>query len=211
MAKRIKFTRKEIKSPDEFRKSISSIVEFISDNYIKFVIGVGLIIIIIGAIFSFNIYREKQNLEANSRFQAAIGHYIAGNTETALSEFTNIKDNYPDSQISDIALYYIGLINFENGKYDEAILRLNEFSSIENTDTILKDAANYTIGVANFKKGNWKSAIDSFSKLNSGESPYAKQAQLLLALALEKQGKRGEAEKIYQEVLTSFPVNNFSF
>jgi uncharacterized membrane protein len=52
MAKRIKFTRKEIKSPDEFRKSISSIVEIISDNYIKFVIGVGLIIIIIGAIFS---------------------------------------------------------------------------------------------------------------------------------------------------------------
>ncbi len=120
-------------------------------------------------------------------------------------------DNYPNSKISDIALYCIGLINFEDGKYDEAILRLNEFLSIENTDTILKDAANYTIGVANFKKGSWQPAIDSFSKLNSDENPYAKQAQLLLALALEKQGKRVEAEKIYQEVLTGFSANNFTF
>jgi outer membrane protein assembly factor BamD (BamD/ComL family) len=211
MAKKVKFTRKEIKSPDEFRKSITSIVEFISDNYIKFVIGVGVTIIIILAILLVSIYREKQDLEANSKFQTAIGHYTAGNAETALSEFKNIMDDYPDSKISDIALYYIGLINFENGKYDEAILRLNEFLSIENTDTILRDAANYTIGVANFKKGSWQPAIDSFSKLNSDESPYAKQAQLLLALALEKQGKRVEAEKIYQEVLTGFSANNFTF
>lgn len=211
MAKRIKFTRKEIKSPDEFRKSISSIVEFVSDNYIKFLLGGGIIIVIIVAVFSISVYRERQHLEANSRFQVAIGHYTAGNTEAALSEFTNIKDNYPDCQISDVALYYIGLINFENGKYDEAILRLNEFLSIENTDTILKDAANYTIGAASFKKGSWQSAIDSFSKLNSDESPYARQAQLLLALAFEKQGKRGEAEKIYQEILTASPVNNFTF
>ena len=211
MAKKVKFTRKEIKSPDEFRKSISSIVEFISDNYIKFVIGAGITIVILVAIFSVSIYRENQDLEANSKFQTAIGHYTAGNTETALSEFTSIMDNYPNSKISDIALYYIGLINFEDGKYDEAILRLNEFLSIENTDTILKDAANYTIGVANFKKGSWQPAIDSFSKLNSDESPYAKQAQLLLALALEKQGKRVEAEKIYQEVLTGFSANNFTF
>jgi hypothetical protein len=211
MAKRIKFTRKEIKSPDEFRKSISSIVEFVSDNYIKFILGGGVVIIIIVAIFSISIYRERQDLEANSKFQAAIGYYGAGNTETALSEFTNIMDDYPDCQISDIALYYIGLINFENGKYDEAILRLNDFSSIENADTILKDAANYTIGVASFKKGSWQTAIDSFSKLNSDASPYARQAQLLLALALEKQGKRGEAEKIYQEVLTASPANNSKF
>ena len=211
MAKKVKLTRKEIKSPDEFRKSISGIVEFISDNYVKFVIGVGLTIIIVLAIFAFNIYREGHDLEANSRFQTAIGDYTAGKTETALSEFTGIMDNYPDSKISDIALYYIGLINFANGKYDDAILRLNEFLSIENTDTILKDAANYTIGVANFKKGSWKSAIESFSKLSSDESPYAKQAQLLLALALEKQGKRVEAEEIYQEVFSGFSASNLSF
>jgi outer membrane protein assembly factor BamD (BamD/ComL family) len=211
MAKKVKLTRKEIKSPDEFRKSISGIVEFISDNYIKFVIGIGLTIVIVLAILALNIFREKQDLEANSRFQTAIGDYTAGNTDTALSEFTGIMDNYPDSKISDIALYYIGLINFENGKYDDAILRLNEFLSIENTDTILKDAANYTIGLANFKKGSWQSAIESFSKLNSDESPYAKQAQLLLALALEKQGKRVEAEEIYQQVLTSFSTSNLTF
>ena len=211
MAKKVKLTRKEIKSPDEFRKSISGIVDFISDNYIKFVIGISLTVIIVLAIFALNIYLEKKDLEANSRFQTAIGDYTAGNTETALSEFTHIMDNYPDSKISDIALYYIGLINFENGKYDDAILRLNEFLSVENTDTILKDAATYTIGVANFKKGSWQSAIDSFSKLNSDESPYAKQAQLLLALALEKQGKRVEAEEIYQQVLTGFSAGNVTF
>jgi TolA-binding protein len=211
MAKKVKLTRKEIKSPDEFRKSISGMVEFISDNYIKFVIGIGLTIVIVLGILAVNIYREKQDLEANLRFQTAIGDYTSGNTETALSEFTGIMDNYPDSKISDIALYYIGLINFEKGKYDDAILRLNEFLSIQNTDTILKDAANYTIGVANFKKGSWQSAIESFSKLNSDESPYAKQAQLLLALALEKQGKRVEAEEIYQQVLTGFSASNLTF
>jgi outer membrane protein assembly factor BamD (BamD/ComL family) len=211
MAKRIKFTRKEIKSPDEFRKSISGIVEFVSDNYIKFLLGGGVIIIIIVALFSISIYRERQDLEANSKFQIAIGHYSAGNTEMALSEFTKIRDNYPDCHISDLALYYIGLINFENGKYDKAILKLNEFLSIKDTDTILKDAATYTIGVASFKKGRWQSAIDSLSKLDSDESPYARQSQLLLALALEKEGKRGEAEKIYQEMLTASPVNNLKF
>lgn len=211
MAKKVKLTRKEIKSPDEFRKSISGIVEFISDNYVKFVIGGGLTIIIILAIFALNIYRENQDLEANSKFQKAIADYTAGNTETALSEFAGLMDNYPDSKISSIALYYIGLLNFENGKYDDAILRLNEFLRVEKTDTILKDAANYTIGVANYKKGSWQAAVESFSKLNSDGSPYAKQARLLLALALEKQGKRVEAEGIYQEVLTGFSASNLTF
>lgn len=211
MAKKVKLTRKEIKSPDEFRKSISSIVEFVSDNYVKFLLGGGIIILIIVAIFAINFYREKQDLKANSRFQAAVADYTAGKTDKALSEFTQITDDYPDYKISDIALYYIGLINFENGKYDVAISRLNEFLSIKNTDNILKDAANYMIGVANFKKGSWQSAIDSLSRLNSDQSPYAKQAQLLLALALEKQGKRVEAEEIYQEVLTGFSASNMAF
>ena len=211
MAKKIKLTRKEIKSPDEFRKSISTIVEFVSDHYVKFLLGGSVIVIIIIAIFAINFYREGQDLKANSRFQSAVADYTAGKTDTALSEFTGIMDKYPESKISDIALYYIGLINFENGKYDEAIRRLNEFLSIENTDTILKDAANYTIGVANYKKGSWQAAVESFSKLNSDDSPYAKQARLLLALALEKQGKRDEAEEIYQEVLTGFSPSNVAF
>ncbi len=211
MARARKPSRKEIRGPDEFRKSISRILQFISDNYTKFVIGVGLVVLVILAVFAINVYRENQVLDANSKFQEAVAHYTAGETETALSEFSGLKDSYPDSKISDIALYYMGLISFEDGKYDEAILILNEFLSSESADTILKDAANYTIGVANFKKGNWQSAIDSFSKLDSDESPYGKQAQLLLALAYEKQGNRGEAEKIYQQVLTGISANNFTF
>lgn len=211
MAKRIKFTQKEIKSPDEFRKSISNLVEFISDNYIKLIIVVGVILIAIIATFSLKVYRENVDLEANSKFQGALSYYSTQNVDKALSEFTNIIDDYPGSEISYIALYYIGLINFENGNYDEAIDRLNEFLSIQDTDTMLKDAANYTIGIANFKKGNWQPAIDSFSRLNSDGSPYGKQSQLLLGLALEKQGKRGEAEKIYEEVLTNFPASSITF
>jgi TolA-binding protein len=211
MAKRVKFSQKEIKSPDEFRKSISNIIQFTSDSYIKFIIGVGVIVIVIIATFSIKVYHEKRDVEANSKFKAAIGYYNSKDVDKALSEFTNVKDNYPGSEISNIALYYIGLINFDNGNYDEAIGILNEFLSVGDTDTILKDAANYTIGVANFKKGNWQPAIDSFSGLNADDSPYGKQAQLLLGIALEKQGKRGEAEKIYEEVITSFPDNNLTF
>lgn len=211
MVKRIKFTQKQVKSPDEFRKSIARIIEFASDNYARFLIGLGIIVVIIVAVLSISIYRERQDLEANSRFQQAIGNYSSGDVEAALSELKNIKDNYPDCQISDIALYYIGVINLENGKYDEAISSLDEFLRTDETDATLRDAAHYKLGVANFKKGMWQSAIDSSLKLNSEESPYKKQAQLLSALAFEKQGKRSEAEKIYQELLTGFPANNLSF
>jgi tetratricopeptide (TPR) repeat protein len=207
MAQKVKVTRKEIKKPDKFREAVTNAVVLVSDNYKKILLVFGgSIVILIGA-FAIISFFEKHNLEANSKFKEAMADYTRGNYEEALGKFLAIRTEYPKAEVSKIALYYAGAINYDMGKYDESTKLLDDLLSSGVKDEMLKDATYLTLGLSNFNKGNWQQAIDYLSKLDKEESPYVNQAKLHIGLSLEKLGKYSEAEKIYKEMLDKTPSN----
>jgi len=211
MSKKVKFTQKEIKSPDKFRRAISDIIAFSSTNYKKIAIILGLILIIIIGILAFILEKEKRELRANNDFREAVSKYSANDLDKALELFSNLNQQNPQSKLSYISLYYVGVIYLDKGEYDNSISKLSELLKSDLKEKMLIDAATYTIGLAYFKKGNWQESIDYLSRLETDKSPFGEQARIHTGLALEKQGKFEEAQNIYRESYGKTTVKNLSF
>lgn len=208
MAKKVKITQKELRGPDKFREAISKTVVFISDNYKTLLLAFGGVIIILIAAFVVISFFESQRMEASTRFKKALESYNNGKSEEALGELLAIKTEHPDAEISKIALYYAASINYDIGKYDESARLINEFLSSNVKDQTLRDAAYLTLGLSSFNQGKWQEAFDNLSKLDNTQSPYEDQAKLHIGLSLEKLGRYGEAETIYEEILNKQSANS---
>lgn len=200
MAKKVKVTPKELKKPDRFREFIAKALVITSENYrIILIVFAAVIIVLAGALIGVFIH-ERRELAANSLFREAMTSYQKENYEEALSKFLSLEKEYPRANVSKIALFYAALINYNTGKYDEAINLLNDFLKSGVKDPMLKDAAYLTLGTASFDKGNWQQAIDYLSNLDKEHNPYRNQAKLHIAFSLEKLGKSSEAEAIYKQL-----------
>ncbi len=201
MAKKIKYTQKELKGPDKFSSTVIAGFEYFSDHSRKIVLFVVIIIAVLVAAYIANGYRENKGGEAVTVFNDAVVKYKAGNNEEALSEFLSLKTKYPDQKITDIAIYYAGIINFKLGKYDECINDLNEFLDAGVDEDTLNQSAVLTQGLARFKQGQWQQAIEFLSKFPRGQgSPYLERAQIHMAMAYEKLGQPQKAEAIYKDL-----------
>ena len=208
MSRKIKVTQKELKSPDKFREAVSNTILFLSDNYKKILLVIsGVIIIAITAFVIIN-RLEKENLEANSEFSEASKLYSSGNSQEALSKFLAVREKYPDTRISTLALYYAGSINYELGNYEQSISLLNDFMNSDVNDQTLRDAAYLTLGLSSFNLGKWQEAVDYLSELNKDGGPYENQARLHIGMSLEKLGRSNEAEEIYKQILNEQTANN---
>ena len=200
MATKIKYTEKELKQPDEFNKTITRIIDYTSEHAKKIVIAIAVIIAILIAAYFINTSSENNTLEANQLYDNAIAQLQAGDSEGALAGFLNTVDQYPDEGISNIALYYAAVINFNKSNYSESVNLLNRFESSEVNDPMLVESATLTQGLAYFNQNEWQRAIDYFSKITDPTSPYEQQAKLYSAMSYEKLGDTDRAKSIYNQL-----------
>ena len=201
MAKKIKYTQKELKGPDKFTTTVISGFEYFADHTTKILVIVVSIIVVLAAAYIFNGYMEGKEDKASVMFDQAVEAYEAGNYEQALNEFLNVRKEYSSKNISDIALYYAGLSNYKMGNYEESVSNLNEFLDSGVSDRILIQSAIFTQGLAKFNEGNYEQAIDYLSKVDAeSDDPYIEQAKLLIAISYEKLGKPEQAKTVYEEL-----------
>ncbi len=210
MAKKIKYTEKELKGPDQFTRTVISGFEYFADHTTKILVIVVAIIVVLAAAYTVSTYSGKKEEKASVMFDAAVEEYESGNYEQALNEFLLVNREFSGSNISNIALYYAGLINYRLGNYDESVNNLNGFLGSGVNDRILDQSAIFTQGLARYKQGKWQEAIDYLSKVSSAPEggPYTAQARLLSALSYEKLGKPEQAETLYRELNQNQPAVN---
>ena len=198
--KKIKYTEKELKQPDEFNKTITRIIDFTSDHAKKIMIAVAVIIIILIGAFFVNSSSQKNSIEANNMFEEALTKFYDGDTDGALQGFLNTEKIFPSQRVSNIALYYAALINFNEENYDESIRLLNQFEANELGEPMLIDSAILTQGLAYFNQNEWQKSIDFLSKITDPSSPYENQAKMHMAMSYEKLGDSDRATAIYYQI-----------
>ncbi len=211
MAEKVKITQKELKKPDKFREAIANAIVLASENYKKILAAFGAVILILIVVFVIMAVLERREMSANLAFTEAMKIYTGAssgqNSQEALNKFLDVSKKYPHSGVSDVALYYAAEINYNMGKYDEAIKLINDLIKSGSKKQIVVDAAYLRLGTASFNKGNWQQSIDYLSKLDKEGNPYRDQADLYIAQSLEKLGKSGEAEKMYRQILSGSEDN----
>lgn len=208
MATKTKYTEKELKQPDEFNKTVARVIDFTADHAKKILIGLAVIVAILIGVYFANSNSQKKVIEANNMFDNALALFDVGDSQGALKGFLDTAEQYPGEGISNIALYYAAIINFNDGNYNESVNLLNRFESNEVNEPMLVESAILTQGLAYFNQNEWNKAIDFLSKINDPASPYEKQAKLHIAMSYEKLGDTDRAKSIYNQIYQNQAASN---
>lgn len=196
---KIKYTTKELKRPDRFREFLAESLEGLSHHFNRILIGTGVIAVALVAVCFVSSQQEETDLMANEQFRKALKSYDGGEMENSLSQLQTLRQEHPKADVSVLALYQMGMINYQLENYEEAINHLELFLDEDPEDGIFRDGANLVIGLSNFKLEKWDKSIEHLSEVDGSESPYYIQARRYLSLVYEKTGEPGKAEKIRQE------------
>ncbi len=196
---KIKYTTKELKRPDRFREFLAESLESLSEYFNKILIGIGIIVVALLGICFVSSQQEEKDLLANEQFRKAVESYNSGEMETSLSQLQTLREEHSGTEVSVLALYQIGMINYQLGNFEEAIKHLELFLDEDPKDGIFRDGANVVIGLSAFKLERWDKSIEYLSEIDRGTSPYYVQARRHLSLVYEKTGEPGKAEEIRKE------------
>lgn len=207
-------SKKQKKHEDSFEHledALSSSEQFIEKNQ-KMIINVVLIlIIIIGAYFSYNRFIvEPKAKEAFSQIFGAQNYFerdsfnLALNGDGNVLGFLEIIDKYGSTPAGNLAKYYAGLSYLYTGDYQNAIQYLGKFSS---DDLLLSNMAIANMGDAYMQLGEYKKAADQYkkaaaSKLNDFSTPIFLMKN---GLALEKADDYKGALKVYEQLEKEYP------
>lgn len=170
-----------------------------------------IIIVAIGIVFVFAailITRElnERDVErANYEFQLIIDQYGADvgkeQAESVLEQLAGFVENYSDTQVAGIALYYSVLITFDIEKYEDSIAYSKLYLASGNVPELLRDQIYLTTGLSFYNSDKWNEAIEQLRKVEKKGSSFSKQARLHIALSYEKMGEQEKADALYEELL----------
>jgi outer membrane protein assembly factor BamD len=73
-----------------------------------------------------NLKEGSSNINAEAIYQEAANHYQSKNYKIAKQKFESVKSIYPYSSLAESSIEKLIKINEEDGKYDEAILNIEE-------------------------------------------------------------------------------------
>ena len=196
---KIKYTTKELKRPDRFREFLGESLENLSRYFNRILVGIGAIVVVLLAVCFVSSQEEEINLMANEQFQKALKSYEGGEMENSLSRLQALREEHPKADVSLLALYQMGMINYKLGNFEEATKHLELFLDEDPEDDIFRDGANLVIGLSAFKLEKWDKSIEHLSEVDGSTSPYYVQARRQLSLVYEKTGEPEKAEKIRSE------------
>ncbi len=193
---KIKYTTKELKRPDKFREYLVEFLEGLSEHFNKILISIGVIVVALLGVCFVSSQQEEKDLLANEQFRKAVESYNSGEMETSLSQLQTLHEEHSGTEVSILALYQMGMINYQLGNFEEAIKNLELFLDKGPEDGIFRDGTNLVIGLSAFELEKWDKSIEYLLEVDGSTSPYYVQARRHLSLVYEKTGEPEKAERI---------------
>ncbi len=160
--------REEVyESPEALRERLSSGEAFLV-KYRKwvFIIG-GLIVLVVGGLFAYNYWQDRQSAKAQQEMFQAQFYFEADEYDRALDGdgnypgFLEIIDNYGNTEAGNLANFYAGIIYLKKGEFQQALDYLQDFKS----DDLLVQARAYALtGDAHMELKQYDQAASFYDK-----------------------------------------------
>jgi tetratricopeptide (TPR) repeat protein len=180
------------------------------EKHPKIIFGVtAALLLIVAGYFGFNYYKDSQDAEAQKEMFQAVYYFEADSLAQALNGdgnnlgFLDIIDEYKFSEAANLAHFYAGVCFLKQGKFDYAILYLEDFSS---NDLLVQARAYSLIGDANMELEKYEDAVKYYNKAaNYKPNKYYSPAYLMkAALAYEKLNQNQKAIEVYSKIITEY-------
>jgi predicted negative regulator of RcsB-dependent stress response len=165
-----KLSKKELKQPDVFQSTFEKIVDYISENTMRFyTIATTVVLTVIIAFGIYLYWSNYQTTAAQIYAKAQASLYRAGDNQEAAQAsvkiFQELIEKYPHSWSARMAYYHLGNIYYNSGDLDKAIDNYKRFiSSTKSDDAGIKFLALTSLGYCFEARKDFKSALNYFEE-----------------------------------------------
>ncbi|TAH18686.1 MAG: cytochrome C biosynthesis protein [Cytophagales bacterium] len=198
-------------SAEALQQGLSKTEEFAKSNQ-KLVMGagIGLLVVIAGVLFfqwnseSKNAKAQKELFPAQFYFEKdSVKKALAGDNSNTTIGLEAIADEFGGSKGGDLAKFYIGVAKLKEGKFDEAIEKLESFSP---NDLLLQARVYSLIGDAYMEKNDLGNAISFYKKASdyNANEFFTPAYMAKLALAQELNKDLSGAADTYKRIIDEF-------
>lgn len=213
MAEKIRYTRRDLKGPDEFLSAFSRAVAWTRENRLKVLAAAGGLVLLLGGVIGAQAYfRWEENKatrdlwphlnRAREVLQAPAG--ADGERITRLEQFLAAYINrYPGTASAVYARYYLGSIAFLSGNYDLSAEQFRQAIKEGKTEALMPFLLRNGLAQAVEAKGDFSAAAEAYREAAATAAGELRtQARLGQARTLALSGRRQEADALYRQILT---------
>ena len=213
MAEKIRYTRKDLKEPDEFISTFGQVVAWGKENRPKVVAGIlvaaGILALLFGARAYFQ-WRDRQAaveiwpyLDQAHAMLVMPGSADPGNLAAMEQMLSSLTAKHKGTHTALFAKYFLGGIAFRRGDYEASATKYREVAGeVSKKDNLLAFLLNTGAGSSLEAKGDYAGAAEWYRKAEKVDGPSMKaMVQFDEARALELAGKKSEAVALYQQIL----------
>ena len=217
MARKIKYTRKDLKAPDEFISTLGRATLWIKGNRFPVLATLTAVILAAGGVFGTRAYTRWQEAKANRdlwpqliQTQEVLRSPGVADEEKLdrLEKFLAAQVSaHPGTEAAVFAQYYLGSIAFRRGNYDRSAEYFRSaITSGEEKGTVMDFLLREGLAQTFDAKGDPENAQKAYGEaagFATGE--FRIQAQMAQARALATLGRKQEASEIFGKILVENP------
>jgi tetratricopeptide (TPR) repeat protein len=199
---------KELKRPDKILKAILEFLKYIKNN-VKLLLGIGISIIAITAIFVvFNHVVEKREEKALNLLFSVNKQIEELDQNKNIEEIIKIMENViikmPNSNSKSIAYYYLAQLYYEFEKWDEAI---KNYKLVENKASLLiKELALLGLAYSYEHKEEFDNSINAYEEILKNDKFFNKELSMInLARVYIKTNNKNKALEIINNFKIKYP------
>jgi len=216
MAEKIRYTRKDLKGPDEFITTFGRILAWCKDNRLKVAVGALCVIAVLGVAFGTRAYFQWQENKASRDLWPYLDQARAVMAEPAAADSGKLGEleqqiathttMHPGTRAAVYGEYYLGSIAFQRGEYAKSVSRFREGIKSGKDEGILRYLLREGLGASLEAQGDYAGAAVAYRDAGGyadGELKVLSQVGEARVLALS--GKKAAAEELYKQILRENP------
>jgi len=193
-----------LEDPNSLADKLSKSEDFVKNNRnILLYVGVGLAAVLAGVLF-YRSQLKEQNQESAGIYDHGVYYWEQDSTKQALKEnLVDVADENSMTDAGNLAKFYVGTAYLKQGKYEDAITYLKDFSS----DDLLLQARVYSlIGDAYMEQKDLENATIYYNKAvdYKPNQYYTPEYCMKAGLAYELSKDYESAVKMYDKVINDY-------
>jgi predicted negative regulator of RcsB-dependent stress response len=216
MAEKIRYTRKDLKGPDEFISTFSRTVEWIRENSWKVAAAVSAVVLLFGGVFGTKAYYRWQEEKATRDLWPHLNRArdllqapsVADDEKLGrLEQFLTYHVNtHPGSSASVYARYYLGSIAFLRGNFDLSAAQFRAAIATGKDTELMRFLIRQGLAETLEAKGDFAAAFEAYREAaGAAGADLRTEALLGQARTASLSGRKQEAASLYRRILTENP------